>query len=276
MNGNDTIFWNKTNISNWEEQNKHKINRAFLFGDGLFETMVFQNGQIRFSDFHLKRLLTGCRVLGMSCDKLSTIKEIERVLKLKLGQDKALRVRWNVFRAGRGKYTPLTDEVEESLIIENFYPAPLIKQLAFVHPEIFLSRSPWSSCKTLNSLPYVIANRDRVKLGMDEVILMGQEGFVSEAGAANLFWVKSGVFYTPSLHTGCIDGIGRSIIINFLKSKGYEVQEGCFGLEDMYEASSVFTSNVTGISYLNTLEGNTLGQERFGMIQQLFDMDNRR
>lgn len=275
MNGNDTVFWKKINLSNWIEQKSQDVNRAFLFGDGLFETMVFQNGKIRFSGLHFKRLLTGCEVLGMSSEQLSSIEEIERALNLGFGEDRVLRVRWNVYRSGKGKYTPLTDEVEESLQIEDFYAAPLTKQSAFVHPEIYLSSSPWSSCKTLNALPYVIANRDRVKLGMEEVILLGQGSFVSEAGAANLFWVKSGVFYTPSLGTGCVEGIGRTVIIDLLKSKGIELQEGYFRLDDMYEASSVFTSNVTGVSYLHTLEGKTLGQERFGMIEQLFELDNR-
>lgn len=274
MNGNDTIFWKKMNISNWVEQKTQDVNRAFLFGDGLFETMVFQNGKIRFSDLHLKRVVTGCEVLGMNTEKLSMIEEIEKVLELGFGKDKLLRVRWTVYRSGKGKYTPLTDDIEESLQVEDFHIAPLTKQSAFVHPEIYLNSSPWSSCKTLNALPYVIANRDRVKLGMEEVILLGQGSFVSEAGAANLFWVKSGIFHTPSIGTGCIEGIGRTVIINSLKSKGIEVQEGYFKLDDIYEASSVFTSNVTGISYLLTLEGKTLGQERFGMIEQLFELDN--
>jgi branched-subunit amino acid aminotransferase/4-amino-4-deoxychorismate lyase len=273
MNGSDTIFWEKLNHSNWVEQKLQDVNRAFLFGDGLFETMVFQNGKIRFSDLHLHRLITGCEILGMNTEKLSTIEEIEKVLELGLGKDKLLRVRWTVYRSGKGKYTPLTDNLEESLQLEDFHIAPLTKKSAFVHPEISLSFSPWSSCKTLNALPYVIANRDRVKLGMEEVILLNPGSFVSEAGAANLFWVKSGVFYTPSLGTGCIEGVGRSVIIAFLNSKGVEVQEGFFRLDDIYEASSVFTSNVTGISYLLTLEGKTLGQERFEMIEQLFELD---
>lgn len=271
MNGNDTVYWKKINLSNWVLQEQNEVNRAFLFGDGLFETMIYQNGKICFGELHYKRLIEGCGVLGLSTEGLSTIEEIQRSIFLEYGESEMLRVRWNVFRAGKGKYTPHNDDTVETLQLEKFIPVKREKQSAFIHPEIYLSSTPWSHCKTLNALPYVIANRDREKLGMEDVILLGQGSFLSEAGAANLFWMKSNIFYTPSLSTGCIDGIGRKVILETLKKEGYKIEEGYFRLEDLFQAETVFTSNVTGISYLRSLEGKTLKNERIYFLEKLFE-----
>ncbi len=275
MNDIETVFRRKVNLSNWIEADSEKFNRGFLFADGLFETMIFDQGKIRFSEFHLARLLEGCKVLGLDTSELSSLEELERMLRWDFGKENPRRVRWTIFRNGEGKYTPVTDDIQEVIQIQEFVQAPLFKNSAFVHPEINLNHSIYSHCKTINALPYVLANRDRAQLGMDEVILLSQGSYVSEGGSSNLFWVKSGEFYTPSLATGCIAGVGRRIIKNYLETHGINLHEGFYRVEDLYEADAVFTSNVTGISYLRTIEGKTLGQERFGMIEQLFELDNK-
>ncbi|MCH7415205.1 aminotransferase class IV [Belliella sp. R4-6] len=261
----------KRNLSDWVREDVHLANRAFLFADGLFETMVFSNGKIRFGTLHFERLLEGCKVLGLSTEDLTSIELLDELLANRFGQGCTLRIRWNVFRSGQGKYTPQTDSIEESIQIQSFSPAPSIKHLAYFHKEIFLNHSPWSHCKTLNALTYVMANRDRAIIGMDEVILLNYDKYVSEAGAANIFWYKNDVFYTPSLGTGCISGIGRRIVIEDLKSRNIEIIEGFFEKEVLFDADSVFVSNVTGISYLSNLEGEMLGQQTFSDLNALFN-----
>ena len=268
----ETVFRKKINFSNWVAAEPESFNRGLLFGDGLFETMIFDQGKIRFSDFHKARLLDGCKILGLEVTGLSTIEKLERYLRLNFGVEIPKRIRWTIFRKGEGKYTPLTDEIHEVLQIQPFTPAPSFKNSAFFHPEIYLSHSPWSHCKTINALPYVLANRDRAQLGMDEVLLLSQGSYLSEGGSSNLFWVKAGEFFTPSLATGCIAGVGRSVIKAYLLKQGITLHEGFYRLEDLYQADTVFTSNVTGVSYLRMIEGKKLGQERLRMIEQLFEL----
>ncbi|MFD2036856.1 aminotransferase class IV [Belliella marina] len=271
MTENDTISWEKDKLSEWVTLDGKVSNRAFLFADGLFETMVYIKGNIRFAEMHFERLVEGCRVLGLSTENLSSMDQISHAIREKYGERKVLRIRWNVYRAGKGKYTPQSDDIEETLHIQEFLPAPSVKQSAYVHPEIVLNHSPWSHCKTLNALTYVIANRDRALMGMDEVLLLTAKGFVAEAGASNLFWTKSGVFYTPTLATGCIAGVARRAILEYLENKGVEIREGYFGIGELYQADAVFVSNVAGISYLSYLEGKKLGQHTYSYLNELFD-----
>jgi len=81
-----------------------------------------------------------------------------------------------------------------------------------------------SAFKTLNALPYVLAGNYRKQLGVDEVILLDTHGHLAECVASNLFWLKDGMLYTPSLNTGCIGGIIRQ---QFFRS-GYPLTEVYF------------------------------------------------
>ncbi|MDP6675056.1 MAG: aminotransferase class IV, partial [Gammaproteobacteria bacterium] len=40
--------------------------RGFTYGDGLFETIAVREGQLRFLDYHLDRLLNGAEQLNIS------------------------------------------------------------------------------------------------------------------------------------------------------------------------------------------------------------------
>lgn len=265
MNGNNTVFLFKGLGSDWSETANSFHNRGFLFGDGLFETMVFAKGQLRFGEYHFERLLEGCKILNLNFSLLSSIDLIENMLTQKYGSEVTLRIRWNIYRIGEGKYTPNSKNLNESLQIETFQPAPRIKEKSLFLDLITVPRSAWSHCKTLSALTYVMANLERKRNSVDEVILCNSDGYVSEAGASNLFWVKNGIYFTPSLDCSCISGVGRRLIIEQLKAKSKSINEGKFLPKDVLEADYIFTTNVTGVSFIKEIDGT--------FFQTEFDFD---
>jgi 4-amino-4-deoxychorismate lyase len=235
------------------ESENEKVNRAVFFGDGVFETMVYTDGRIRFAKEHGERLATGLKQLKIIPSGLS-MQYLEEFLVQRFLGEKDLRIRWNVFRGGLGKYTPTSNDAKDLILVQDLDKPIKIKNRAYISKTIAISASPWSHCKTLNALPYVMANIERKEMGMDEVILLDEKGFISEAGSANIFWVKENIFYTPSLSCNCIAGVGRRIIIEGLGKAGHTLIEGRFAVEKLLDADQVFTSNVTGIAYIANLE----------------------
>ncbi|MCL6259995.1 aminotransferase class IV [Aquiflexum sp. TKW24L] len=254
MVGFDTIFLYKHQDGIWSDHADDFHNRGFLFGDGLFETMVFTKGKIRFALKHTNRLAEGMRTLSLGTEGLSQISEIEILLNEIWGDKKNLRIRWNIYRSGLGKYTPETNYVLESLQIHTFYPAPKLKEKAYISQNIHMQKTSWSHCKTLSALTYVMANQERKTKGYDEVILTNADGYVSEAGSCNMFWVKNGIYFTPSLDSGCIAGIGREVILEYFKKTNIPFSEGLFKVDELLPADQIFTSNVTGISFVKSIE----------------------
>lgn len=269
MNEIDTPVFHYSSFSGLCKSDPIRVDRASFFGDGVFETMVYTDGSIRFLKEHGERLQLGLRTLKISPSGLS-IEELEGFLRAQYTDTKDLRIRWNVFRSGLGKYTPTNHEAKDLILVQDLDKPIKIKDRAYISKIIAIPSSPWSHCKTLNALPYVMANLERKELGMDEVILLDDKGFVSEAGSANVFWVKEDVFYTPSLACNCIAGVGRRKIIEALGKAGYTVIEGEFTVEELLEAEQVFTSNVTGIAYIASLEYRSYDTKIIPEVEQPF------
>ena len=94
-------------------------NRAFRYGDAVFETIRLMQGEILFFEKHLNRLSRSMELLGMnSNDDLTfhnlylSIRHLDQVNCLK-GNG---RIRLEVFRNDGGLYTPQSNDV--SYIIE--------------------------------------------------------------------------------------------------------------------------------------------------------------
>ncbi|AWW33271.1 aminodeoxychorismate lyase [Echinicola strongylocentroti] len=232
--------------------------------------MIFNKGKIRFRQGHWSRLKEGLKQLRISNNNLTSIVALERFLREQFG-GAPLRIRWNVYRDGLGKYTPQNHEARELILIQKATTPPKVKETAYFSTEITVPKSPWSHCKTLNALTYVMANIERHERGMDEVILKDSSGYISESGIANLFWKKEDAFYTPSLNCSCIAGVARGALLKHLNQQGISVLEGKFSEADLLSAQQVFTTNVSGIAYLQHIENTEFDTSPIELAESLFN-----
>ncbi len=261
-----TYFWCSENL-NWQKATSFPIpNRAMNYGDGLFETMVFDGEKIRFFDFHRERLNRGLEVLRLEADR-SAFEDLQSWIFTHFS-GKKLRIRWTLFRAGLGKYTPESNETMQLLQIQNYNIPPLIRANASFAEQIVLFPYPWSRFKTLNSLPYIMAAQERVDRKLDELILLDHNGKVAEASFANIFWRKGKKVYTPSLDCGGIDGIARRAILAKIPRL---ITEGVFGPNDLLKADQVWVSNVSGISYLEKIDSLEFSTEEWDPLSEIFE-----
>jgi 4-amino-4-deoxychorismate lyase len=239
-------------------------NRAFSYGDGLFETMILREGKILFIDDHLKRLTEGLQQLDLhlpvSLNKDSiTGKAVLLASKNNLHQN--ARIKLQIWRQPGGLITPDSSESEYLLIATEFKKAQEVKEQAYVSETIKLYNGNLSRYKTLNFLPYIQAGIEKKKRNADEIILTDQNGNISEASSSNIFWCKSDVLYTSSLETGCIEGVMRKQIINFCSSENIKVIQGLFPSSELKNAELIFTSNVTGLSLVENFNNKKINTQ---------------
>jgi 4-amino-4-deoxychorismate lyase len=91
-----------------------------------------------------------------------------------------------------------------------------------------------------------------------EGFFLTENGFVAEGITSNIFWVRDGVLFTPSLETGILAGTTRSWVIQSARSIGVEVIEGLFEPNDLEQASEVLVTNaVQELVPIKTLESTT-------------------
>lgn len=232
-------------------------NRAFCYGDGLFETIILIQNKILYFEDHLQRLSRGAAALGMNMPENFERNYLEEKISW-LAESNALkgnaRIKIMLWRRGSGLFTPDHDESDFIITVSEIKSQPETKIQAYFYRDIRKSFSSISSFKTCNALPFIMASLAKKAKKADEMILLDTDSHVSECTSSNIFWESNREIYTPSLETGCIGGVIRKQIIAFLKSKSIRIHQGSFKEKVLLEADSVFTSNAAGISLIRRIE----------------------
>ena len=130
-------------------------NRAFRYGDGLFESMKIISGKALFADDHFQRLTDGMKALSMIIPLHWTAayfrEQLESVIKAN-GITAGGRLRFTVFRNGQGFYSPLSGEfsflAEAATTGENAYALNLTGLEIGICTEVKKIHSALSAFKT--------------------------------------------------------------------------------------------------------------------------------
>ncbi|MGV3561347.1 aminotransferase class IV [Larkinella arboricola] len=241
-------------------------NRAFQYGDGLFETIRYEPHEVRFWPDHYDRLTRGMAALSLHApprfDRDLLLSQINDLLKSNQLLDQPSRIKLQVWRQPGGLYTPTSFQTHY-LITARSGPAFALTEKASVgfFDAFRLSPSPVSAYKTLSALPYVLAGIDKQQQQADDMILLDTHGNLAECIASNLFWLLGNQFFTPSLDSGCIDGILRRQLLRRAPQHGFTVHEGLFKPDALDRADAVFCTNIAGIQWIRQI-GNTVFDEK--------------
>jgi branched-chain amino acid aminotransferase len=224
-------------------------NRAFKYGDGLFESMRMMKGQLKFADLHADRLQRGMKALKIdSYSQMDAwyLKDIAETLALR-NKAKHARLRLTVYRDAEGLYTPSSNKMGYSLELQPMdEPRYFLNEKGLIM-DIFTDlpkpTNYLSNIKTCNSLIYVMAGIFKAQSKLDEVFLLNQNGFLCEAGSSNVFVWYQDHLYTPALSEGCVEGVMRQVIINIARKNNIAVTEAQISPDILYEADEVFLTN---------------------------------
>jgi branched-chain amino acid aminotransferase len=112
----------------------------------------------------------------------------------------------------------------------------------------------------------VLARRQATYSGVDESILLDQQGFVAEGSGENLFVVKNGVIYTPP-HTNILPGFTRDSVIQMARSMGYTVKEEPIIRNQLYVADELFfTGTAIEINAIREVDHHKIGKGEPGPV----------
>jgi len=235
-------------------------NRAFRYGDGLFETIRVVDGKIRFLDRHLARLLSSMELLKMQVPEFFSQSFFEEKIGELLTKNKITeggRVRLTVFRNEGALYEPETNKVsyvlEAAPLDHNVYTLNEEGLVVDLYNEFKKPLNRMSCIKSNNSLVYVMAGIFKVENKLDDCILLNERFNITEAISSNLFAVKNGVLYTAPIAEGCLDGIMRTEILNIAKENRIAVYEVTMAMNVMLNSDEIFLTNaIRGIRWVGT------------------------
>lgn len=224
--------------------------RGLDYGDGLFETLLLHSAQPLHVELHLARLARGCRTLGFPECELAVLEHLHLAAACAGERNwpwSALRISLTRGAGPRG-YAPPTDPTPRIIAcLSNLGDAPS----TIADPaSLGLARVRWAmqpalaGIKHLNRLEQVLAAREYRESGLDEAVMLDQQGGVVSVVAGNLFIVYGDELLTARVDACGIAGTRRELIMGrWAPALGLVVREQAITIDQLESASEVFYSN---------------------------------
>ncbi len=276
----DSLIYHNGILIQDQEISSWAMDRSYLYGEGLFETMRANQGFIPFLQEHLSRLFRGMEILQMHLD-ISRAKlefAIYQTLYRNHLKDAYLRVTLSRQNAKIGVREP-NEKVNLTIFAS---PLPhLSKKLysegasAKILEEIKINPDILCQIKTTSYLRNLLSQRMAKDSGVDEALLKnGQENIV-EGSSMNFFIFDGNQWITPPLSDGPLPGITRQTVLELCKKNEIPCQEKSITKEHLSTAQeAILTNSIKEILPLTRINGQSIGDGKVGeqtrRLQELY------
>lgn len=240
------------------------LSSAALYARGVFTTVAVTGGKPFLWDKHWRRLSENSERLGIDADGISE-EGTRRSLGALIEKNnvESGRARITLFDESSSAIWPFGSNRKTSLLITTAELRPRSCDIRLaVSPYAINSRSPLAGVKSCNYMEKIIALDEAKARGFDEAVQFNERGNAASACMANIFWVKGGDLFTPSLSTGCIAGTTREFVLENL-----ECNEAESGIESLRDADAVFlTSAGIGVQSVSEFDGRKLPRSTHSIL----------
>jgi branched-chain amino acid aminotransferase len=244
------INFNGTIVS--QDANILTQNRAFLYGDAVFETVKIIDSKILFLEDHYFRLMSSMRVVRMEIPMNFTMEYFEEQI-LSLVKNNSLhdsaRARITIYRNDGGYYLPQNNTISFLIhaiaLEEKFYSISKKEYEVDLYKDFYVTKQLLSSIKTTNKILNITASIYANENGLDNCILLNDSKNVVEALQGNIFMLLGNKLITPPVSEGCLNGVMRRQILGLAKKiANLEVVEEVISPFDLQKSDELFLTNV--------------------------------
>ena len=223
--------------------------RGLQFGESLYEVVAVVRGEPFQLAEHVERMCEGAAELGL----LAAVPDIEQ---------------WTNLLAQLQRREPhpsalLYAQVTGGAAPRRHVPAEPIRPFFFAYLRSFAFPTPaeisrgiaattapdsrWQrrDLKTTMLLPAVIARQVAESQGAEEVIFIGQDGFVAEGASSTLFAVRGRAVSTPPASHRILDGVSARVVREICDELGVAFAHRPVTLSDLRRADEVFVASTS-------------------------------
>lgn len=250
------------------------MDRGFLYGDGVYETMVAQEDTILFLDEHLLRLRDSAEGLLIPILLSDEEWKQELIKTIKAAGFKESVVRISVTRGEGALSLNVTPDLRPNWVIwvkeYRRLPSHCYSQGVSLTVSSVVRNDPRSlnpKLKTTNFLNNLLALMEAQKESTHEAILLNRDGAIAEGATSNIWMVYEGEIWTPPLNAGILPGITRSVLLQIIQHNGIPLREELFTLEELFEADECFiTSSTREILPVSLVDSKMIGHQIPGPV----------
>lgn len=239
------------------------VHNRIRYGDGVFDTLLSDKGDLKYVEKHYERLKAHAAVLGISFPlSFETFRNAVIELLEKNGeQNIKIAVNTILTRGLSSRGLKIPDNMEPDLIIRT---SPLPDEFPPIRAVIAKTvrrneGSPLSRIKSLNYGDNILALRESASQDANEAIMLNNQGYVTCATVGNVFAVIDDTLITPPLSDGVMDGILRAHMLEFCGAIERSLTES-----DLLSAKTAYiTNSMRGAVPIQSLNGKTLETEKY-------------
>ena len=225
---------------------------GFLYGYGLFETMRAYKGKVFLLDRHLTRLQSSARAIRLDLDASFADIDLGKACTdtLKANGLREARLRLTVSRGEADSFASPGITCKPTVLVTarsySAMPEEIYNKGYRVGISSFgrYSRSILSGHKSTNFLNSILAKMEAETSGLDEALLLNENGCFTEGSISNIFFITSDSgLATPSLQSGILSGITRMVVMELAGSNGINVTEKDIKSGELINFKEAFLTN---------------------------------
>lgn len=273
------LVWRDGRLVPWSEATIHVMGHVVHYGSSVFEGIrcyaTPEGGAVFRLREHVRRLLDSARIYRMpATHDVDTLVAacVETVAANGLAQ---CYLRPLMARTGQGMAVNPSQCAVETFVIAWRWGAYLGD--AALADGVDVRVSSWRRVAP-NTIPalakaggnYLSAQLAKMEAQLDgyaEGIMLDSAGHVSEGSGENLFLVRDGVLYTPTLQASILQGITRDSVIRLATDLGIEVREQVIPREMLYVADELFfTGTAAELTPVRSVDRIPVGTGRPGEV----------
>lgn len=222
-------------------------NRAFMYGESVFTTMLMVGGVVQNWEHHFDRFKRGVEYLYGPFTDHEWIAYLKNRAEYKIGQetgDKVLRLTAYIDQT-RGLRSPMISVMDLKIQLHAHSFEPRDTRLLNMRTVIGPAKPNWwpDFLKAGNYLETIISQKIHLKGDDDDLIFVSPEGVVCESSVANIFCVRHNKLYTAPLGPNVLDGVMRKRILEVGYEFFDEVIESSSHVDQLMNADAVFGTN---------------------------------
>src|SRR5210317_1637079 len=249
------------------------LSRAYTFSDSIYEVIPYFSGKPLCYEEHLDRMMQSAHLMSLNVNFESAVSYIQKLAATLSNQDGYV-----YYQISRGVDLIRSHLYQDDLEIERFGYGMPARFPSSAISAMLCEDDRWGKCniKSTSLLGNVLAMNKAKSQGCQEVV-MHRDGFMTEAGASNVFYFdSSGSVRTSSLSENILPGITRQILITALQDTPYSVKEGSCAISDFNNSPCIWlTSSTKGMLPLINLNGTEYKLEEhyqgYCEVEELFN-----
>ena len=267
----DGVIWMDGTMVPWRDANVHVLTHSLHYGMGAFEGIrayktVRGTAIFRLQD-HVQRLFDTAHILEMNIPFGQDVIRAACIANVRDNNLETAYIRPLAYYGSEGMGLHAQNLSVHVAIASWFWGAYLgadaldkgirIKTSSYTRHLVNSVMSRAKACG--NYINSILALQEAARDGYDEALLLDADGMVAEGSGENIFIVRKGVLYTPSI-TSVLEGITRDTVMWLAQQEGLAVVEKRITRDEVYIADEAFfTGTAAEVTPIRELDNRRIG-----------------